>query len=147
MAFAVTDYKAYGVDISEPVTKRAVQHLEMTITGLAADVDMDIGDQSGAFWTAAEADGTYGATATACKAVIADIETKAAHRISFFLKGVTDLKKLIEDGGTTAGDDYYLSGTTVMPEITIHTAEGLTSYKLHLAVALDDEERAVRAGF
>lgn len=70
MSFALTKFQAYGLYIDEAVTKKAIQRVEMTITGLAADVDLDIGDDSGTFWTAALADGTYGTYATSALAAI-----------------------------------------------------------------------------
>lgn len=52
MAFALTKFEAMGVEIDEVVTKRFLQRSVMYITGLATDVDLDIGDYSGTFWTA-----------------------------------------------------------------------------------------------
>jgi len=62
--FALTKYQAYGVLISSPVRKRAVQRVVLTYTAVNTDTDLDIGDDSGTFWTAAKADATYGAMAT-----------------------------------------------------------------------------------
>lgn len=66
MAFALTRFEAYGVEIDEPLVKRFIQRAEMRITGANTDVDLDIGDNTGTFWTA------VGATepgATALKAL------------------------------------------------------------------------------
>lgn len=53
MAFALTSIKAYGIEAEEPLNKDYKQFLELNITGLATDVDLDIGDYTGGtFWTA-----------------------------------------------------------------------------------------------
>lgn len=59
MAFAVTGFKAFGVEGDQPLSSRAyLQYLVLDITSLAADLDMDIGDyvagSLGNFWTAAD---------------------------------------------------------------------------------------------
>jgi len=59
MAFAVTGFKAFGVEGEEPLSSKCyLQYLSLDITSLAADVDMDIGDHVagglGVFWTAAD---------------------------------------------------------------------------------------------
>ena len=53
MAFALTSIKAYGVEAEEPLNKDYRQFVELNITGLATDVDLDIGDYTtGTFWSA-----------------------------------------------------------------------------------------------
>ena len=59
MSFALTKFEARGVEIKTPSKKRGKQELVFTITGTTADVDLDIGDEDGTFWTDALADTTY----------------------------------------------------------------------------------------
>jgi len=59
MAFAVTGFKAFGVEGEQPLSSECyLQYLSLNVTSLAADVDMDIGDHLaaslGVFWTAAD---------------------------------------------------------------------------------------------
>lgn len=73
MAFALTKFEAFGTEVDEALTKQFVQEAVFTMTGQNTDVDLDIGDYSGTFWTA------VGGTApgiTALKA-IKDIQTRA----------------------------------------------------------------------
>lgn len=78
MAFSLTYFSSYGVYRDEPLTELAHQYARFDITALNTDVDLDIGDYSGTFWTA------VGATApgiTALKA-IKDINVRAKTYLS-----------------------------------------------------------------
>lgn len=52
MAFAISRFEAYGVAIDEPITKKFIQRAVLNITGLATDIDLDLGDNTGTFFTA-----------------------------------------------------------------------------------------------
>lgn len=59
MTFAITGYKAYGVEGEEPISSKCYQQfLTLNITAANTDTDMDIGDYVagalGTFWTAAD---------------------------------------------------------------------------------------------
>ncbi len=73
MAFALTDFQSYGIEAEEAVNKRYKQVAIFSITALNTDVDLDIGDYSGTFWTAVS--GSEPGT-TALKA-IKDIQIRA----------------------------------------------------------------------
>lgn len=55
MAFAITGYKAWGIESSKAVSPEIVQHLEMTFTAANTDVAYDLGTTAGTFWTSAGA--------------------------------------------------------------------------------------------
>lgn len=83
MAFAVTGYKAFGVEGEEPLSSKAyLQYLTLDITSLSTDLDMDLGDyvagSLGVFWTAA--DGT--AVGLDALATIRQICNRAASLVS-----------------------------------------------------------------
>lgn len=73
MAFALTEFQSYGIEAEEAVNKRYKQVAILTITAANTDVDLDIGDYSGTFWTAVS--GSEPGT-TALQA-IKDIQTRA----------------------------------------------------------------------
>lgn len=73
MAFALTKFQAYGFERDEALTNKFHQALVLSITGLNTDIDLDIGDYSGTFWTA------VGATAPGINALktVQDIQVAA----------------------------------------------------------------------
>jgi len=75
MAFSLTSMKAYGVEAEEPLNKEYKQFVELNITGLSTDTDLDIGDYtSGTFWTAI---GTSSDQAKALLATLQAIQVRA----------------------------------------------------------------------
>lgn len=57
MAFALTKVKAWGVEAEEAVNKRYIQFVELDITGLNSNYDLDLGDvgsSPGTFWNAVD---------------------------------------------------------------------------------------------
>lgn len=70
MAFAVTAYKSYSLPAYEAVTNQFQQVVEMTITRLATDVALDLGNVGGTFWTAAGAAGVGVAALANFKTVV-----------------------------------------------------------------------------
>ncbi len=78
MTFQLNKFQAYGIEPSEPVTKRWRQFAILTIAAANTDTALDIGTNAGTFWTAAIADTTYGATvATPALAALKDIQLRA----------------------------------------------------------------------
>lgn len=89
MTFALTEFQSYGIEAEEAVNKRYKQVAIFTITAANTDVDLDIGDYSGTFWTAVSA--TEPGT-TALKAV-KDIQTRA---LSFVGLGGSSLAPYVQ---------------------------------------------------
>ena len=59
MAFALTAAKMYEVESRNPGTQ-GVQVLDLTVTRGTADVALDLSNPTGTFWTAVQADATFG---------------------------------------------------------------------------------------
>ncbi len=60
MTFALTSFFADGIRFAGPGPYRATETYGFTITAAASDVTLDLGNTTGTFWTAAQADATYG---------------------------------------------------------------------------------------
>ena len=141
MAFSLTSMKAYGLDINEPVRKRQCQVVEFKIAATAADVDLDIGDTAGTFWSAA--DDT--AAGLAAKKAFADILSNAENLVS--LTSYDLLKNFTPAGAAAIGAGLVkFNGTQLAPEILFNAGEGLTAYTITIVYSLKDERRAIRYG-
>ena len=144
MAFALTDYRAYGLDISEPIQKRAVQIFECTITGTTADIALDLGDVAGTAWSAID-DNALG---LAAKVALTEILTKVDRLAQWSCPEIENALPVIAGGSATTGK-YGITNNTAktMPKLALYTGEGLTSYKFFFSWTLKDGARAVRAGW
>lgn len=60
MAFALTSFSAQIIRYAGPGRRQARQYLQFDLTAANTDVDCDIGDLSGTFWTAVGSDGGVG---------------------------------------------------------------------------------------
>jgi len=133
MAAAVTKVRAYGIESEEPVNKRYIQRLILTITQLAADVTMDIGNYTGTFWTAA---GGTDTGATALK-TLKDIVTRAD---AFSVLGdVPDRARVI----TAAAGGFSVAMENKTPKLTFAAGNAPTSVTLTLEWVLKDAEEPV----
>ena len=134
MAFALTKFVSYGYDIAGPSKKRGIQRATLTISATTADVDLDIGDDSGTFWTAAAADSTYGALASKALEVLQKIEDNALafHRI--------DSEQLLDriQAAAASGTAYVLAVQNKRPNLTFDAANGETSWVIDLEWLLND---------
>lgn len=128
MAYALSKVEFYGIQVDEAITSRFHQVALLSITGLAADIDLDIGDYSGTFWTA------VGGSAIGAKALLAikDIQVKADTYISTTSEV---LAGKIQVASAPAAGQYTLAlnGTnTHLPEIGFAAGGGATSFKVLL---------------
>jgi hypothetical protein len=118
MAFAVTKVECYGLEAEEAVNKRYRQYMNLTITNLAADVDLDLGDlvagSLGTFWTAVSGT-TVGANALKA---IQDIVTRAASFDSFGSNISGKIQAL-----AAAADEYTVTIANKAPNILFDTAD------------------------
>lgn len=145
MAFALTDYKAYGLDISEPIQKRAIQVFECTITATAADVDLDVGDVAGTAWSAID----NNAIGLAAKVALTEILTKVSRLCSWCCPEI-EFGFLPANGDATPASGYVgiVNNTAkTCPEFVFAAGEGVTSYKMVFTWTLQNEMKAVRAGW
>lgn len=116
MAFALTSIKAYGVEAEEPLNKDYRQFLEMNITGLATDIDLDIGDYTGGtFWTA------IGTTSDQAKALLLALKAIQIKAKSF--NGVSGLgigaKSKISGPGVLTLDSAASAGGAATETLTV----------------------------
>ncbi len=136
MTFALTSFFADGVRFSGPGPYRATQTYALTVTAAASDVDLDIGDATGTFWTAAQADTTYG---TMAAQVLDKIEANAASLQAIKniytpeLVGFTQVLSLSATGTYTLAVD----ATTKLPNYTFHTDGGVAAYTVFVDYLLE----------
>ncbi len=139
MAFALTSFEAYGAYRDEPLTNLAHQYARFTYTAANTDVDLDIGDYSGTFWTA------VGGTApgiTALKA-IKDIQVRAKTYLSV---GGDALAPYVQALSVIA-NTYSVtmdSTNTHLPNYLFHSGDAPTSVTIELKWLLKNNEQPVK---
>lgn len=134
MAFALTKFSARGIDIAGPSYKRGIQQVVLDITGTSADIDLDLGDDSGTFWTAAQANGTYGALATKALEILKKIVAQ-----SVALVGV-DSQQLATRNVLVALDSAASVGGSATETLTVTGL--LTTDKILAATIVEDGANA-----
>ena len=142
MAFALTSFEAFPLQIDEPIQKRAVQIVRFTITAAGADVDLDFGDVAGTFWTAAIANGTYGTFATTAKTYWTQILANSASVIDMYSFEIEKNKTPAGASAIGAGLVKY-NGTALAPEILFNAAEGITALTLTVMLKLQNSKLPV----
>lgn len=118
MAFVVTAVKCFGTEASEPVTSRFRQILQLTFTAAAADVALDLSNDTGTFWTSA-ANQTALNTYKRCM-------TKADTILAVSLPAVTDAKVRVGSAATLASGQYKQVSTPAGFSITSFAGEGVS---------------------
>lgn len=135
MAFALTKLRTWGDKIQSATALRGTQVVELSITQLDTDVDCDIGDATGTFWTAAVADATYGDIATAALTQLLAIATQTLQILT--VKSETLLPRLRDDS-SPASTDYSLGINNHLPNIGFASGSAPTTWVLELDLRLDD---------
>lgn len=135
MAFALTKFHARAVDIASPSYKRGIQQVVLDITATTADVDLDLGDDSGTFWTAAQGNATYGALATKALEVLNKIVDQSAALVAVKSQQLIDR---VQIATVAAAGQYSLAIQDVRPNIAFNAADGETSMKIILEYELND---------
>lgn len=124
MAFGLTRLRAYGIKGESATYKRSLQVVNMEITGTASDVDLDIGDDSGTFWTA------VGKTGSGYKALI-DIINRSTCLSSFYCSELigkpinNGLVALLSDAGSggSATESMTVTGLLTTDQIVAVTQQ------------------------
>lgn len=142
MSFALTKFKAWGVNVGSPIRKHDMQYAELHITGTVADVDLDIGDDSGTFWTDALADSTYGSLATTALDKLQKIVAIANSLMAVESQEITLVRLR---AAAAAGTDYALAIQDKRPNFIFDANQGETSYIIKLEWSLKDGLPAVIA--
>lgn len=141
MARVITQYKAFGVYIDEPITTRALQHFVLKWTQANSDLTMDLANTSGTFWSEADND----ATGLAAKTTLDQIIAKSETRVSWQAPTIKDPKVQVA-AAPAATTEYQITTTSIVPSFAFFTAGAPTSVVFHLVTMLSSQERAVRAG-
>jgi hypothetical protein len=134
MAFALTSFFADGTRFLGPGPYRATETYVFTVTGLVADVDFDLGDYSGTFWTDAVADATYG---TMAAQVLERLQALDANYVSTARIFVPQLADRIQ-AAAVSGSAYTLSidSTSLLPIYEFDAGEGETAYTVYVDLLL-----------
>lgn len=137
MAFALTRFQAYGIEIDEATTKRFKQYAELQITALAADVALDLGNNTGTFW------GAVGGTepGTTALQALKDIQLRAKTFLDIQGLGVNEYVR----GTAAAAGVYTISIQNLRPNVTYNAANGPLVYDIVLTWELNDNVEAVSA--
>jgi len=143
MSFALTAFEAYPLEIKGSNVRRAEQRVVLHCTGLAADVDLDTGDDSGTFWTDALADTDSGELAT-----IALAEFKRVVAIADKVAGVftSEILPKAQSAAVTPGS-YHLSLQDKRPNYTFFAGEGETSYTIVIDYLLLPEQYPIVSNY
>lgn len=118
MAFALTSFRAFGIEASEPVTSRFKQIVQITYTAAVGDVALDLGNTTGTFWTAV-------ANAAALN-FWTRIQAKADTLVTFVAPTITDAKARIASGGTVGAGQYKAVLTPAGFAVTSFAGEGVS---------------------
>lgn len=138
MAFALTGYAARGIDIAGPSYKRGIQQVVFKITALATDVDLDIGDSAGTFWTAAAADSTYGSLAAKALLSLTRIAAQSSNLLA--IKSPQLLKR-VQSAAVGNNGEFAVSIDVLGPDILFKASDGETALYVVLDYELNDSAR------
>jgi hypothetical protein len=139
MAFALTQFKMYGSEMSEGVSPNCVQYLEFDCTGLNTDVAYDFATLTpGTFWTAVNAHATYGTVGTQCFKNLKQMINSGVALKDFVIPEVTWAK--LRAAATGAGV-YTLAYTaaSLCNDIAIHAADAPTAFKVIIGMIMKPE--------
>lgn len=131
MTFALTSFFADGVRFTGPGLVRASQKYSFTITAAATDVDLDLGDVTGTFWTAAQADSTYGTMAAQVLTAVTGLEAHYTAVQNLFTPEIAGYA-LVRSLSATGTYTLDIDATTKLPNYTFHTAGGTTAYTVNV---------------
>lgn len=134
MAFALTSFFADGERYLGPGPLKGVQRVILGITGTTADIDLDIGDDSGTFWTDAVADTTYGEMASQALTTLQKI---IGQTVTWQAVYCPQIDAVYLRAAAAAASAYTLAFTNSRPNWTFDTGEGLTAYTVIIDYIMD----------
>lgn len=122
MAFAITGIKAFGIEAYEGNREIFEQVLLLDVTGVAADVLLDIGNPSGTFWT--------NVNNAAQSRLVQDIFTRVDKHVSFSCPQLLD-RTQVRSSATVATTQFKIaSPQNTSFAITLFAGEGLSAYSI-----------------
>jgi hypothetical protein len=131
MAFALTGFKAHGIDVAGPSRKRGIQRLCFTITATAADVALDLGNFTGTFWSAAD-NTALGAN------VLQTVQRIVAQAQDFLSVKSPQLADRIQIATVAGAGEYSLALQNKLPNIAVNAADGETAWYVVVELELND---------
>lgn len=145
MSFALTSFVADGIRAMGPGPVQAYQRYIFTITGLTTDVELDIGDFTGTFWTAAQADTTLVNTTTT-------LGQMAASVLSFLTQNYPNYSAVANIfvpeiwgrvvAAAASGSAYVRTiDITLLPNFTFAASNGETAYTVIVDYILNPGEK------
>jgi hypothetical protein len=122
MAFGLASLKAYGLECTQPLTKKFTQIVEFNITATAAEVAYDLGAVGGTFWTAVG--GANADALAAWKSILGKIDKT----INVNCSEIFDPKVRVGSGTALGAGQYKMVSTPdTSLAITIQAGEGVTA--------------------
>lgn len=134
MAFSLRRFDASGIDVGGSVRRR-LQRAAFTIVATTADVDLDIGDDSGTFWTAAVADATYGVLASNVLAWLQALDDNVAALLDVQSPQLLDR---VQTAAASGNGEFARAIQNHRPNITVNAADGETSWFIECIWELAD---------
>ena len=144
MAFALTKFSLQFEGTDSAGKYRGRQYATLHITAANTDVDLDIGDDSGTFWTAALADGTYGSLATEAQAKLQEIDDVVEDLMAVSGEAILARRKVAAASG--AGE-YSLAIQNARPNIGFFSGDAPTSYVVELEWLLSPEKSGLAGDY
>lgn len=136
MAFSLTGLKTIAERSEEAISSNFRQILVLKIAALASDVDLDIADEEGTFWTAV--DTSPGSLGEKALKAIKDMKSGADRLVSVSSEEFITRRK-INSGGTGAAGTYKIpSIVNHIPNIEFNTGEGPLAFEIRLEFDLQD---------
>lgn len=137
MAFALTRLSAYGVSIGTTTRKRDIQRVEIRLTALAADVDVDIANSGSQFWTDVTGNATYGAMGTLAKEFLLGLSSTCRSLLAIKCQ---EILERVQVDTLTANGQYLVTTTGVLPRIRFFAGNGETAMDIVLEFQGKDEQ-------
>lgn len=139
MAFALTKFSLQTINNSGTSKYRGIQRAVLNITQANTDTDLDIGDDSGTFWTAALANSTWGALAAKAQAKLQEIDDVVDGIIAV---GGSVVAKNRVTSSPSAGE-LALAVQNQRPNITYNSGDAPTEHKVIIDWLLSPEKQGI----
>lgn len=138
MTFQLSSFKARSIAYQNVTEKRGIQELIFKISAANTDATLDLSTIASTFWTAAIADSTYGAMATAVLTALENVITPQASDL--YLADAEALIPYVKVLTLSAGNQYtasvgsYVAGTSMahLPVLTFNSGNAPTALVLRL---------------
>lgn len=134
MAFALTKCKAYGLKTQGPTRVLGQQIFELHITAVDTDDDLDIGDDTGTFWTDVDATLLGAEALRLLKEIIAD-KTQGLLAVNS-----EELVGRLRSSTASGAGVYAQAVANNRPDITWFSGDAPTAYVIQLVYQLDDNQ-------